>query len=183
MNSINSPYEYTVLQKIEGELKTRRVLLIIGYIMYVLLFSFLILDFLPGLVPVMALIPITLYIIILVTWRSTQKEFEYATVSGSVTFATVYAAKQRKERITFNIRDCIKIAPLTAEQKSRLAKEYSKKETVYALSSPSSPDAYFAEVLKQDRQKAVVMFDATNRFLKICKFYNSIATEVTEVRY
>ncbi len=183
MNSINSPYEFTVVQKVEGRLKARRVLLVMVYIIYVLLFSLLILTFLRGLVPVMALIPITLYIIILITWRSTQKEFEYETVSGSVTFATIYGAKQRKERISFNIRDCCKIAPLTSEQSVRLKAEYSKKETVYALSSLTTPDAYFAEINNPGAKKAVVLFDATNRFLKICKFYNPSATEVTQVRY
>ena len=44
-----------------------------------------------------------------------------------------------------------------------------------------SPDSYFAR-LEKDGKSTVILFEATNKMLKVMKFYNSKGTVVTEVR-
>ena len=45
----------------------------------------------------------------------------------------------------------------------------------------ASPDAYYA-ILEKDGKSTAVYFEATNKMLKVLKFYNR-NTEVTPVRY
>ena len=54
MNDITAPYEYTVRQKIEGRVRLRRALLVLGYITYVIAIAAIVLIFLPGFVPALA---------------------------------------------------------------------------------------------------------------------------------
>ena len=48
MNDITAPYEYTVRQKIEGRVRLRRTLLVLGYITYVIAIAAIVLIFLPS---------------------------------------------------------------------------------------------------------------------------------------
>ncbi len=180
--SANQPYEYSVERKNDKKLKTKKHILAALYVIYALAFVFVIITFLPGLVPVIAVMPLTLLALILTTWKRTQITNEYACVSGTVTFSRIYGGKSRREILTFKIKDCTRISPLDANERERLASVYPAALIYDGLSSPLSPDAYFAEI-DDGNAKCVYLFDATNRMIKICKFYNPSATSVTTVRY
>lgn len=180
--SVNQPYEYGVERKNDKKLKTKKHILIALYIIYALAFVFIIITFLPGLVPVIAVMPLTLLALILTTWKRTQITNEYTCVSGGVTFSRIYGGKSRHEMLKFNIKDCTRISPLDRHERERLTSLYPASLIYDGLSSPSSPDAYFAEI-DDGETKCVYLFDATNRMLKICRFYNPAATNVASVRY
>lgn len=180
--SVNQPYEYAVDRKNDKKLKTKKHILIALYIIYALAFVFVIITFLPGLVPVIAVMPLTLLALILTTWKRTQITNEYSCVSGNVTFSRIYGGKSRRAMLTFKIKDCTRISPLTEHEMRQISSRYGSSDIYDGLSSPSSPDAYFAEIDDGER-KCVYMFDATNRMLKTCRFYNPAATNVASVRY
>lgn len=180
--SANQPYEYSAERKDDPKLKMRRTLLIFLYVAYALVFVFGILLFAPGFVPVIAVMPLTLLAIVGLTWRYVQITNEYACVSGTVTFSRIYGGRARSQLAEFKIKDCVCIAPLDEPQRARITSDYAKDCIIDGLSSPSSPDAYFAEVSEPDR-KYVLLFDATNKMIKICKFYNPYATTVSSVRF
>ncbi len=180
--SVNQLYEYSVERKNDKKLRSKKTLYIALYIIYGLAFVFIILTFLPGFVPVIAAMPLTLVAIIGTTWRRTQITNEYSCVSGTVTFSRIYGGKSRHEMLKFSIKNCVSISPLTQNGREKLQAKYDKADFFDGLSSPDSPDAYYAEI-DDGETKCVYLFDATNRMLKICKFYNAPATTVTSVRY
>ena len=68
-------YEFVVKPKRDAKNKLLRVFLVLFYISFVLLC--LVFGFLTGFVPLLALVPLVLWIIIFFTWRYVNLEYEY----------------------------------------------------------------------------------------------------------
>ena len=77
--------------------------------------------------------------------------------------------------------DLSMIAPATDRMWQDRASAFRADETVTALSAPDAPDAYFAAFEDQDGKKGLVYFEATQKSLRICHFYNASATTLTKV--
>ena len=98
--------------------------------------------------------------------------------SGEVTLSNIYGGRSRKAVEVFRIKDCELIAPLSAngDQLTRFIAE----KTFSLLSEKDADGAYFA-IYKKGEKRYAVLFEATERALKICKFYNSNATVISSV--
>lgn len=180
-------YEYTVRQKIEGKWILARVGLIFLYLSFV--FAWVIFGLRTRIfVPLLALIPVTTWILIFVTWRYVSVEYEYSVTSGIFTFTKVFGGKSRKKAVEFCLRDAIMIAPLDDEKARTYAEKYQPEREFHAISSLSSPDVYFVlfeyeNKREKEKRRAILYFEATARALQVCKFYNASATTVRETRF
>ena len=173
-------YEYVVAQKKTGKYALRKVILIICYIVYTLvLLSVGMLTRLAA--PLLALTPLTLAVIIFFTWRYVNIEYEYSITSGEVTVSRILGGRSRKEMVQFRLKDCSMIAPLHDRIWQERAELFGADQTFVALSSEDAPDAYFAAFEDENGKKSIVYFEATERALKVCRFYNPAATVVTKV--
>mgnify|MGYP003302729097 CR=1 FL=1 len=182
MADINAPYEYVVAQKSEGKWRVRRILLITLYILYPI-FALLAALITRLSVPMLCFIPLSEWMLIFFTWRYVKVEYEYEIVSGVLTFSNVYGGRSRREKVSFPLRSATLIAPLdysTYEDKLEL---FNPEISFYGIGSSDSPDKYFAAFTNEEGKKCVFFFEATERALKICRFYNPAATVVTKVRY
>ena len=168
-------YEYVIKQKNNGKMRLKKGLFVCGYVLFVIIIMLTAVVTRLG-APIVALTPFGLALIIFLSWRYTSVEFEYSITSGEMTVSKVFGGRTRRELITFCLRDCAKIAPAT-EGKSAFRAD----ETVTALSSPDAPDAYFAAIEDEDGRKILVYFEATQKALRICHFYNAAATILTKV--
>ena len=104
------------------------------------------------------------------TWPLTNIEYEYVTASGDITFTTIYGGgKKRKDNLKFKIKDCEIIAPYTSEY----ADKYASVANVYDFRSSvkQTSDVYFMVI--GDKK---VLFQCTNKALKIFKSYNKEKT-------
>ena len=164
MNDFNT-YEYVVDQKLKGAQKLRKVGLVLFYILFVI--GWLIFGFWSKMFPLLALCPVTLWMAVFFTWRYVQVEFEYSAVSGAVTFAAVYGNRSRKKLCEARIKDCVTIEP---------------EKSVDCRSCADAEDGYFM-LTETNGKKTVVYFEATEKFLKICRFYNAAATTEAKVRF
>lgn len=188
MNEFNT-YEYVVAQKSEGKWKTRKILLIIGYIVFAAVV--LVLGaFSRLLVPLLALTPIAVWILIFCTWRYVSLEYEYNITSGVFTLSNVYGGRSRKKLIEVYIKDLATVAPYnhelpeTIEKAEQTIKRFSPDKEYIAFSSPESPDIYYALYTdKETGEKSIIWFEATEKALKIFRFYNAPATVVSQVRF
>ncbi len=176
-NDLTDAYEYGVEQRTEGRFRILKLLLILLYILYPV--ALLVLVSLLHLYQLFALVILTEWMLVFFTWRYVKPEYRYTVVSGRVTFTVLYGARTRKERLTFMIKDCLLIAPLSEE--ARLA-AFAPVASFSALSSHSSPDAY-AAVFPGKGGNTVFYFEATERMLKLCRHYNSANTLTGRVRY
>ena len=178
-----STYEFVVTQKIEGKWLAARVGLILLYIAYVV--GLLIVALRTRiLVPLFALIPITLWIIVFFTWRYTDVDYEYSITSGELTFAKIFGNRSRRRQLTILLRDAVRIAPLDNGEHSARAEAWKPEREFSAISSLHAPDIYYIlfeykDGKKGEKRRAIFYFEATNRTLQICRFYNPSATVLT----
>ena len=182
MAEFNAPYEYVVTQKNEGKWRVRRILFIILYIIYPLLM--LLVGLLTRLsVPLLCFIPLSEWMLIFFTWRYVKPEYEYAVVSGVITFAVIYGGRSRREKLTFPIRSASLIAPVGYRMHEDKLALFDPEIKYSAIGSSDSPDKYFAIFKDEEGKKCVFYFEATEHMIKTCRFYNPAATVVTKVRY
>ena len=169
-------YEVTTHQKIYGIWLLKRITLIFIYIAFVV--AALLFGFLSRIsVPLLAFIPIALWILIFITWRYTDVDYEYSMTSGYLSFSTIYGSRSRKQLFETQIKSMSLIAPYTDDYFSR-ASAYAPEVEYYALSSKGAENAYFALFENADGKKSIFIFEANDRALTIFKFYNSSATVI-----
>ncbi len=179
-----STYELAVTQKIEGKWLAARAGLILLYIAYVV--GLLLVGLRTRiLVPLLALIPLTLWIIVFFTWRYTDVDYEYSITSGELTFAKIFGNRSRRRQLTILLRDAVRIAPLDNDEHSERAAAWKPEREFSAISSLSAPDIYYILFeykghKKSEKCRAIFYFEATNRALQICRFYNPSATVLTK---
>lgn len=188
MNEFNT-YEYVVAQKNEGKWKMRRILLIVIYILFVLallgigIFSRL-------LVPLLALTPIAVWILVFCTWRYVSLEYEYNITSGIFTLSNIYGGRSRKKLLEVPVKEFATVAPYnhelpeTVERADEAIKRFAPKKEYVAVSSFDSPDVYYVLYTdKETEEKVIIWFEATAKALKVLRFYNAPATVISRVRF
>lgn len=173
--------EFTVKKKVEGSILTQRLLFALLYVAVVVL-AFVALG--SGGVGMYLGVVFFLGVIILVyfTWPLTNYEYEYVTESGEITFSTIIAGGRiRKKNLSFKIKDCEIIAPYSSEKYNDYASITKKYD--FRKSVKQTEDVYFA-VIEEKNGKAIVLFQCTNKALKIFRSYNKEHTiAVDTLRY
>ena len=171
-------YEFVVSQKMEGKWRMRRIIAVIGYVIFALVF-FALGTTTKLLFPLLALTPLFLWMLIFFTWRYTRPDYEITTVSNSLRFTIVYGNRTRRPQMEVEFRKMQKIAP--HDEAGQAEVERFQPEKIYtAASSMQAADLYYA-IWEEDKQRCVLYFEATEQLLKICKYYNSAATVITLV--
>lgn len=173
-------YEYVVKEKPSANLRLRKFLLLGLYVLLaVAMLSLAVVSRLGA--PVVALTPFVLALLVFFTWRYTSVELEYSITSGCMTVSKIFGGRSRRELVSFYLRECTMIAPATDSEWKARAEQFHADETVSILSAPGAPDAYFAAFETKDGRRGLVYFEATQKALRICHFYNASATTLTKV--
>ena len=170
-------YEYVVARKNKGAKKLMPVLFIVGYVVFALGLLLFALATKIG-APLISLAPLALAVMIFFTWRYTKIEYEYSITSGILTFSEIYGGRSRKVITEFKLKECLKIAPLAELDRHD---EESVSVTYNALPDKSSPNAYFATFDDERGRRCIFFFEATEKALKICRFYNPSHTKTIKV--
>jgi hypothetical protein len=83
------------------------------------------------------------------------------------------------------LRDAVRIAPLADEAEAKRAQAYRPEREFSAISSLRAPDVYFIlfefSGNGKERRRAIFYFEATQKSLQICRFYNPSSTVLTKV--
>ena len=169
-------YEITTHQRIQGIWLIKRITLVFIYIAFVI--AALLLGFLTRIsVPLLAFIPIALWLLIFITWRYTDVDYEYSMTSGYLSFSRIYGSRSRKQVFEAHIKSMALIAPYNDDYYDRV-RSYAPEVEYYALSEKNATNAYFALFENKDGKKAIFIFEADDRALTIFKYYNSPATVI-----
>ena len=181
-----STYEFVVGQKIEGKWRLARIALVCGYVLFVI--GCLLFGIITNILPPLALVPVFTWILIFITWRYVNVDYEYSITSGELTFSKIYGNRSRRTVLQLKLRDATRIAPLQDEKEAAKATAYRPEHEFSAISSLSAPDIYFmlfeyavGEGERKKTYRAIFYFEATARALQICRYYNPAATVVTKV--
>ena len=178
-----STYEFVVAQKNEGGWKLARIGMIVLYVCFVA--GCFLLGIAANVLPPLALVPVFTWMLVFFTWRYVSVEYEYSITSGELTFSKIFGNRSRRTVLQLKLRDAIRIAPLDNEAEAKRAGEYLPEREFWAISAQNAPDVYFIlfeyDAGKGDKRRAVFYFEATQKALQICRFYNPSATVVSKV--
>lgn len=175
-------YEYVVKQKTEGVWVLRRIAMLALYVLFVIMWF--IFGAVTNFWPLLALIPVTLWMVVFFTWRYVSLEYEYSILAGEVTVSNIYGGRSKKAILKVKIKEMTKIAPWHADAADEDIKRFAPTREYSAVSTMDSPDVYCALFVHPDTgDRCVLWFEATERALKVFRFYNAPATVVTKVRW
>ena len=172
--SSGSPFEYTVAEAKSKSLAMKKMAFIALYIVWAL--AIFISGFILKLtVYLIAIVPLTTYILVLCTWRFTQLEYEYSFFVGKMTISKIYGNRTRKKMIEIHIQDLSAAFPYTDENVAR-ADAFQAENVIFAASSYDAPNLYI--LLWQDKdtgKRCMLCFEAIEKAIKIMKYYNASA--------
>jgi len=167
-------YEYTVDQKGEGKWRLIRILMILAYLIYCAVYFLII--YISRIIPLGALIPVTLWIIVYFTWRYTKPSYKYEIESGALTYTVLYGAKTKRVKFTTRIHDARMIAPIgdvmAAARGERIAK-------IYNGAAQNSDTDVYGMMFEKDGKTCIFRFKATRDGLRAFRYYNA-GTVMTE---
>lgn len=109
--------DFSAEKRAEGMLLVMRCLLVAFYILFVGC-AFLV-CYLSRIIPLFAIAPILLWILVYFTWRYVSYDIHYTFDHGIMTFAHVYANRTKrikKVRLTVQIRDAVYLGHLDAAE-------------------------------------------------------------------
>ena len=173
MSEFNT-FEFVVDERAEGKRKLTKFLGRAGLIAIIV--AWVIFSFMTY--PGFAILALVYLGLVLYFWKIFNCELEYSMTSGQMTFSRIYGGMKRKRILDLTIKDFREVAPRTPESDAALkAKGVSK---TYSFSSHSTAEDQYYATFEQDGQLCVVYFEATEKSLKILRYYNPV-TVVTKV--
>ena len=174
MSDFNT-FEFVVDERAEGKRKTVKFLgrfALLAFIGAFVAFTFVIR------MPMLAILPLLLLGLVLYFWKIFNCELEYSITSGIMTFSRIYGGMKRKKVLEVTIKDFREIAPRTPESDAELKARGVSKTYMFASHS-TAEDQYYA-TFEENGQLCVVYFEATEKTLKLLRYYNP-TTVVTKV--
>ena len=171
-DSLNSA-EFSYEKKGEGKNKLYRILLVIGYVLFVVVFFLA--CYLSKLIPVFAVAPIFLWIVIFFTWRLVSYDMYVEFASGTLTLGRVRVRKSGRKRTPFlsiPMKSAKEIAPFDSSVL------ISPSEKLYDFSASPSSDKRIFIRFEKDGAPSVAIFEGTARLGKLLSSYSEIAHDL-----
>ncbi len=164
---VNERYEYTVTKHPEGSYLFKRAGMVCFYVLCAS--AFFLACYLTRLIPVFALCPLLLWILIFFTWRYVNIEYKYTVESGMLRLYTVYGTRTLRENASFHIKDALGFIPL---DKSADKLTVFGAEKVYDMRSSSvSPKNPYALLIIKDGIRTAALIEAPAPSVKAVLYY------------
>ena len=173
MDDFNT-YEYGAEQKAEKKWMLIRLMAILGYVLFAA--AYFVVLYVIRLIPLFAVTPIFLWILIHFTWRYTKPDYRYYIEKGTFTFYVCYGKKTKHKKTEFLISSAKAIAP--SDTLKDAIKEFDPEHVYSAVPSLKSTDVYSAFYTDGSGKRCVIHFIATERCLRLLRVYNSATVVV-----
>ncbi len=168
-NAASTFVNYGVKKKAEGKYGLARILMIAAYVVFAA--GFFTFFATMNILPVIALLPVLTWILTFFTWRFVSIEYEYYILDGEFKLIEVYGAKSMRELCRVRISAMEEIAPL--RDGNRRIDAIPEENRIYGVSTMKSSDIYYAIFKDEKDTKCAVFFEATEKTLKVLKYYKS----------
>ena len=172
--SSGAPFEYTVAEANNKALKTKKALFIAAYVLYAIAI-FGIGSGTKLMLPFMCFIPLSLWIIIWLTWRFTQVEYEYSFFSGALTVNRILGNRTRKNLTQVRIQAFSAVFAATELNQSKI-EAFAAEKIIFAASEAKAENLWVA--LWEDAEsgkRMALYFEPNEKAIKILKYYNASA--------
>ncbi len=172
--------EYTVTKKAEGTNLRKRIILIAVYLIYIAAVVIITVATKGGGAMWGFLFFLLFVILVFFSWKLVKEDRKYECLNAKLVISELNEGIGSKPKIVSE--DLISAYSLIAPANEEYREQWSNADEIKDFRGDTkSPDSYFAR-LEKDGKSTVVLFEATNKMLKVMKFYNSKGTVVTEVR-
>lgn len=165
--------EYSYSQKNEGRARVNRVLMICFYVLYIV--GFFIFATTSGFIPLFAIGPLTLYIIVLCTWRLVVPEFYVEFKIGTLYLGKVKSTKhgrRRMPKISVIVKDALEVFEYTGKSQLREAKK------VYDYSESPTSDKRICVIYDDKGIKSAVIFEGTAKLASLLSSFCAGAHDI-----
>ena len=164
MNNIQG-YEKLIKKKVAGKLLMSKIAFITGYVLFAVIGILLTVIFAGGNPALLVLVAALDLCFVLVTWRLTQVEYEYAFMGGSFYLSKIFGKSARKDIFDCELSRAIKAAPFSGQYKKDAEREAPDK--IYrAISAKDAADVWFIMFENETEQKTMVLIEADEGVLK-----------------
>ena len=167
--SINSS-EYVYDQKNEGIVRIKRMLMIFGYIAFIL--GFFIFCMVTKIFAIFAIGPLALYIIYLLTWRLVSYDCYWEFATGALEIGRIKVSKNGRRKtptVKIQIKDALRIGGFTD-----LA-PLGKIDKLYDYSESPSSDKRVYIIFEDDGKRCCAIVEATARLLSLLSTFSKNA--------
>ena len=166
MNEYDSPNfaEFSYTRRSEGKYKIQRLLLIFAYAVFVGAFFGVVL--MTKLIPIFAICPILLWILIFFTWRYVSYDYYFEFREGNLELGKIIGTKNGRKRypsVRIHIKEADFIAPL-----AECAERVSEAKKIYDLSESSSSDKRILVLFKDKGVDTAAIFEGTAKIARLC---------------
>ena len=160
MNEYDSPNyaSFTYEKKNEGSVRLGRTLMICAYVLY--LVAFFLVCYLTRIIPVFALAPLTLWIIIFFTWKLVSYDCYFEFKSGMLELGTVKVNKKGIRRQTPLVTIRVKEA-VSASVYNPSSDDLKSFDKVYNLSASEKSDKRIIIVFSESGKRCAAIFEGT----------------------
>ena len=158
--SNGAPFEY-VVEKQGKEKTTRKILLILLYVVWITVCMTI--GLLARIVvPLLCFIPLSLWVLVWLTWKFTHEEIKITLFSGTLTVERQYGGKNAQKLGETKIKAIRDFVPYSKEQ----MEQYSDAAVIYATKGNTPDDAY---ILAWDQ--TVLVMECSEKVMKIIQYY------------
>lgn len=167
------PYECVVRQERTARLIALRVALVVFYVLWTLgnVAVVLLYKNLFGLIAIV--LPLSLWLLIFLTWRRTSVEYEYSIFGGTLTVCRILGGKSRKELVTLSIRELSLVIPYDDDHFQPIT-NFDAKKKIFAVSSLDAPELYVL-LWKEDGEKKFLCIEPDEKVIKLLRYHNASA--------
>ena len=164
MSEFDSPnyVEYSYEKKSEGKVKLGRRLMIALYIVFGVGAAAAFIGF--QLYPVVAVVPVLVYILFLCTWRLVKYDVYYEFKEGRLELGKIKVSKQgrhKNPRVSVHIKEALEIAPYENEE------QLTGVEKLYDYSESLTSDKRILVIFSEKGVRAAVLLEATAKLGKL----------------
>ncbi len=175
MNATDNP-SYERILKLPRTLKNYLPRLILFFLYFVFL-SFWIFPilYLGPRMELLFLIPLSLLVVILPTWKYGFCEYEYIFSGQSFCFSKIYGKRKRKQIMDLDLSDAILIAPATDENMKK-AGASALSTVIYATGDNGADDIWLILFEVDKQETGIVFFHCDERAIRFLRRANPHAT-------
>lgn len=166
-----SPYEYVVTPKMTPASRLKKFLFILFYVVWG--GGLIIVGAVVRIIaPLLAFIPVTVWMLIFFTWKYTKVAYEYSFWGGELKVNRLLGERSRKKIVGVKIRDLKHIYPCNADNHEKIKAFFADTE-IFAASSPDAERLAAVLWTDENNKNVVLYFEADEKAIRILKYYNS----------
>ena len=121
---------------------------------------------------ILLMIPLSVIIAVLLSWKYTQVEYEYSFAAGSFTFSKIYGRSKRKTVFSADIKSMVLAKPYEATKDQNRDSD----DFIIAIPESTAKNPCIC-IFDNDDKKICVLIDCDEMSAKILKFFNASATD------